>query len=316
MANELEPEPDVTCNQETVPSKELELEPDVTCNQEIVPSVNRQSKSGMDNGTSSKRKNDTLGNEVSSKTLKHCQQRKKQESADARTEPQTVEVQETVQPETDLAIPKKRDRKPNSMLKPEEGYDHCWFSIRSKLQEKTRSRKNGGEKNGNTPKSSTSKDRNDHLPDQSNPKKEQPKKKANIINRDDSLDLLLVPEENSLSEVKGKAPQSVDGALKEGSEVEKDAKAKCGRRSRKTKIADNLETTTLLETTTAPSNVVVKKDDGILCDSEEKQESLVRAKDDKKQKGGKTIEKSVGEESGDKVLTGIVCNCFFFYNLY
>lgn len=214
-------------------------------------------KSVMNNDTALTNKYDSQGNEKSLKALHYCQQRgtdlrsnSQLENIDAREE-----MTQELHPE---AIQKKRGRKPNSLRKEEEGYDHSWIiGVSSSLKIPCRT-KNPKKKNRNPSKSSAfeesaspsepgketqphvlsvrnvhhksmtaSPSQNHSLPDGIHPKLHQKKKIDSLMNQDSGLDLLSVSVGDLLrAQDEEKASQRATATLRKESESTVGAKAK------------------------------------------------------------------------------------------
>lgn len=233
-----------------------ELVPDAICLVELTPAVDDLPKSVMNNDTALTNKYDTQGNEKSLKVLHHCQQR----GTDSRSNSQLENIdarEEMTQELHPEAIQKKRGRRPNSLRKEEEGYDHSWIiGVSSSLKIPCRT-KNPKKKNRNPSKSSafesaspsepgketqphvlsvrnvhrksmtSSPSQNHSHPDGIHPKLHQKKKIDSLMNQDSGLDLLSVSVGDLLrAQDEEKASQRAAATLRKESESTVGAKAK------------------------------------------------------------------------------------------
>ncbi|KAF5932444.1 hypothetical protein HYC85_028615 [Camellia sinensis] len=299
--------------------------PDAVCPGGAGPSVDGASRSVMNESTAQMRGTDISGDEESSKTLGRC----KGKSIDARSSAHSDYLDSTkavdLETEPDL-VPKKRGRKPNSLIKPEEGYDCSWLSGGRKALQSPRHKKKLLKKVGSSskclaateadqtetgketrtqvsPKTShcdninISPSQNHSSPDGSLHTKGRPKKKGRLMNQDGDRGLLLVPERDLLSP-REKSSQSAHVTSIKESEVRRDLKEKPERGSRKDAVAakTNVQTIQTLGT-------VVVKEDAVPSDSKGKQELSV-PQVGKKQSSGNTISrKHVSKESSGKMVS-------------
>ncbi|KAL7162153.1 hypothetical protein ACSBR2_042600 [Camellia fascicularis] len=298
--------------------------PDAVCPGGACPSVDGASRSVMNESTAQMRGTDISGDEESSKTLGRC----KGKSIDARSRAHSDYLDSTkaVDLETEPdSVPKKRGRKPNSLIKPEEGYDCSWLSGGRKALQSPRHKKKHLKKVGSSskclaateadqtetgketrtqvsPKTShcdninASSSQNHSSPDGSLHTKGRPKKKGRLMNQDGDRGLLLVPERDLLSPREKSSQPAHVTSIKE-SEVRRDLKEKPERGSRKDAVAakTNVQTIQTLGT-------VVVKEDAVPSDSKGKQELSV-PQVGKKQSSGNTISrKHVSKESSGKKM--------------
>lgn len=259
--------------------------------EEAGPSAGGPSKAVMDHEITQSRNDGTLRNIKPLNTLERCHQVKQQENTDARSnsKPEYSDVIRTVQADTDPVIQKKRGRKSNSMIKPQEGYNNSWTSERRKSLKEPSCMKNYEKKVGSSTKSSNSEqsvlrqeDREtnscnvsskaSHLEstsasasqhvrhiDGSQPRKRRGRKNAIVINQDHDLNMLNTLEEDLLKDpVKAKASQFANISSRGNFKGVRDSNAERPRGSRKNELAAK----TNVETTLALSNIVVKKEDG------------------------------------------------------
>ncbi|KAI7979578.1 hypothetical protein LOK49_Contig298G00002 [Camellia lanceoleosa] len=297
--------------------------PDAICPGGAGPFVDGASRSVMNESTAQMRGTDISGDEESSKTLGHC----KGKSIDARSKAHSDYLDSTkaVDLETEPdSVPKKRGRKPNSLIKPEEGYDCSWLSGGRKALQSPHHKKKNLKKVGSSSKCSAAKEadqtetgketrtqvlpktshcenintspsQNHSSPDGSHTKG-RPKKKGRLMNQDGDRGLLLVPQRDLLSPREKSSQPAHVTSIKE-SEVRRDLKEKPERGSRKDAVTakTNVQTIRTLGT-------VVVKEDAAPSDSKGKQELSV-PQVGKKQSGGNTISrKHVSKESSGKKM--------------
>lgn len=111
-------------------------EPDPPCLGEVVHDVDGISKSVTCNGTAASRNEDSVVKDKLSNVLERCSQVERSQSFDAKcsagrdTSDSLRNVKSETEPES---APRKRGRKPNSLMNPEEGYDHSWISSGRKI---------------------------------------------------------------------------------------------------------------------------------------------------------------------------------------
>lgn len=265
--------------------------PDTVSPTKVGQAVDGTFKSVMSNGT---RNDDTFKSENSSKRLQHGHLTKRSKSIGARSnaEPGNLDSMKAAKSEIEaVSVLKKRGRKPNSLMNPEEGYDHSWICTGRKTpnmrQRKSHDRgfddspsenldpkkailstlEKVTEPSGFQPKNneitadSSSPDHS--LPDASHPKKGRPKRKGNMVTHANSLSRSKGGSLNAPVEEKG--PQSADLSLKKESEVTSNSDAKPQGRSRKIRIT----TKTNEETNLAPG-VISEKESSVPCLPEEK----------------------------------------------
>ncbi|GAY55489.1 hypothetical protein CUMW_164590 [Citrus unshiu] len=111
-------------------------EPDPPCLGEVVHDVDGISKSVTSNGTAASRNEDSVVKDKLSNVLERCSQVERSQSIDAKCSagPDTSDSLRNVKSETEPeSAPRKRGRKPNSLMNPEEGYDHSWISSGRKI---------------------------------------------------------------------------------------------------------------------------------------------------------------------------------------
>ncbi|XP_059639252.1 sister chromatid cohesion protein PDS5 homolog D [Cornus florida] len=116
----------------------VDLESDAIYTKEIGPSVDESFKSVMNDRTTQTRSDDTMSDSSSLEILERDCQTEQHEGTDAGVEAQPENSDSSIKPEAEPeeVLPKKRGRKPNSLIKPEEGYDHSWITLRSKSEGK------------------------------------------------------------------------------------------------------------------------------------------------------------------------------------
>ncbi|CAK9186825.1 unnamed protein product [Ilex paraguariensis] len=312
------------------PGREHMADKEVPPNADSLPEI-CPSNSAMGDGPSETRNNDAMDDDIASKTLERCHQTKQHKRTDARKDfqPETFDATKAVQPETEAAVPKKRGRKPNSLIKPEEGYNHSWISGGNRSLEVSCHTNHLEKKVGSSAKSPVSKElalpsdpeketktcvippktslgesmsaslsQNHSTPDGSHRRRGRPKKKENMVSQDVGLDMPSVPVQDLVrTRGKGKASWSADVGLGKESGNTRDLIAKPRNGSRKNERAAK----TNMKTTLSLNDAVVKREEGFLTDPEGKKESSIHYH--KKQRKGKTAsEKHVKEESGDKKM--------------
>lgn len=111
-------------------------EPDPPCLGEVVHDVDGISKSVTSNGTAASRNEDSVVKDKLSNVLERCSQVERSQSIDAKCSagPDTSDSLRNLKSETEPeSAPRKRGRKPNSLMNPEEGYDHSWISSGRKI---------------------------------------------------------------------------------------------------------------------------------------------------------------------------------------
>ncbi|XP_041020647.1 uncharacterized protein LOC121262297 isoform X2 [Juglans microcarpa x Juglans regia] len=312
------------------------LAPDTVCCTKIGQSVDSNLKSMMSNFA----KNDNnFKKEKISKSLQRLLTRhSKSISARSNAEPGSVDSKKTTKSEIQrVSLPKKRGRKPNFVMNPEEGYDHILISTGRKTTNVHRRKSHDGgvddspSENLDPGKVTSSLEDvtelsdfqpkinkiviaaapfTDHsLPDANQPKRDRPKKKGNTVNQD--------ANPNSLSRSKGrflnsrvgeKAPQSADLSLKKESEVLHNSNTKPQGHTRKIRIA----TKTKEETTLALGYVVSEKEVAVPYVPEEKlvsrpsamnSRSSIRMFIKKRKRDNATYEKDNTEASNRKTIS-------------
>ncbi|KAJ4718625.1 Sister chromatid cohesion protein PDS5 B-B like [Melia azedarach] len=105
-------------------------EPESVCLEEVTHDVNGLSKSMMSNGNAPSRNEESAMKDKSSKVLEQCTHGEHFESVDTKcnARPGSLDNLRTMKSEIEPEnAPKKRGRKPNSLMNPEEGYDHSWI---------------------------------------------------------------------------------------------------------------------------------------------------------------------------------------------
>ena len=254
---------------------------DTVCPTKVGQAVDGASKSAVSNGTPT-RNDDGLKNINSSKRLQSCRFTKHSKSIGARSyaEPENLDsmkaVKSELEPDSGL---KKRGRKPNSLMNPEEGYDHSWIgtgrktsktldhkaTFPSMLEKVTEPSRFQPKTNEIITAASPSPDHCLH--DASHPKRGRPKKKGNNVNQDADPNSLAMSKGGFLNaEVEEKAQQSADVSLKKESEVTSNSDTKPQRRSRKIRMSVK----TNEETTQTPGRIVSEKEATTPSGTEEK----------------------------------------------
>ncbi|XP_062155021.1 sister chromatid cohesion protein PDS5 homolog C-like isoform X5 [Alnus glutinosa] len=267
------------------------LAPGTVSPTKIGQAVDGTFKSVMSNGT---RNDETFKSVNSSKRLQRCHLTKRSKIIGARSnaEPGNLDSTKAAKSEIEpVSVPKKRGRKPNSLMNPEEGYDHSWICTGRKTtnmrQRKSHDRgfddsasenldpkkatlsrlEKVTEPSGCQPKNNeitAGSPSPDHsLPDASHPKRGRPKRKGNMVTHPNSLSRLKGGSLNA--PVEEKAPQSADLSLKKESDVTSNSDAKPQGRSRKIRI-----TTKFNEETTLAPGIVSEKESYVPCLPEEK----------------------------------------------
>ncbi|KAK2644752.1 hypothetical protein Ddye_019947 [Dipteronia dyeriana] len=138
-------------------------------------------------------------------------------------------------------VPRKRGRKPNSLMNPEEGYDHSWISTGRKTPGVPNRRKSLNKGIDQTPSGNkdsmtsavelSSASPKSSLPDASNSKKGRAKKKGSMMNEDADPNSQSASNEKRLNVlVEEKAPQSANVGVKK--EAEDSAPPEIKRRKR------------------------------------------------------------------------------------
>jgi hypothetical protein len=267
------------------------LAPDTVSPTKVGQAVDGTFKSVMSNGT---RNDDTFKSENSSKRLHHRHLTKRSKSIGARSnaEPGNIGSKKAAKSEIEpISVPRKRGRKPNSLMNPEEGYDHSWICTGRKTPN-TRRRKSHDRGFDDSPSENLDPKRatlstlakvtkpsvfqpknneitagspspNHSLPDANHSRRGHPKRKGNMVTHPNSLSRSKGGSLNA--PVEEKAAQSADLTLKKESEVTSNSDAKPQGRSRKIRIT----TKTNEEMTLAPG-VVSEKESSFPCLPEEK----------------------------------------------
>ncbi|XP_042951284.1 uncharacterized protein LOC122285205 isoform X8 [Carya illinoinensis] len=312
------------------------LAPDTVCCTKIGQSVDGTLKSVMSNFA----KNDnTFKKEKISKSLHRLLTRhNKSISARSNAEPGSVDSKKATKSEIQrVSLPKKRGRKPNFVMNPEEGYDHILISTgRKTTNVRCRKSHDGGgvddspSENLDPGKVTSSLEDvtelsdfqpkinkiviaaapfTDHsLPDASHPTSGQPKQKGNTVNQDANPNSLSRSKKRYLnSRVGEKASQSVDLSLKKEYEVLHNSNTKPQGHTRKIRIA----TKTKEETTLALGYVVSEKEVAVpyipaekpLRPSAMNSRSSIRMFIKKRKRDNATCEKDITEASNRKMIS-------------
>ncbi|KAG7998196.1 hypothetical protein I3843_01G246300 [Carya illinoinensis] len=312
------------------------LAPDTVCCTKIGQSVDGTLKSMMSNFA----KNDnTFKKEKISKSLHRLLTRhNKSISARSNAEPGSVDSKKATKSEIQrVSLPKKRGRKPNFVMNPEEGYDHILISTgRKTTNVRCRKSHDGGgvddspSENLDPGKVTSSLEDvtelsdfqpkinkiviaaapfTDHsLPDASHPTSGQPKQKGNTVNQDANPNSLSRSKKRYLnSRVGEKASQSVDLSLKKEYEVLHNSNTKPQGHTRKIRIA----TKTKEETTLALGYVVSEKEVAVpyipaekpLRPSAMNSRSSIRMFIKKRKRDNATCEKDITEASNRKMIS-------------
>ncbi|KAJ0074916.1 hypothetical protein Patl1_34744 [Pistacia atlantica] len=222
---------------------------------EVCHDVDDISKSMKCNGTSPTRDDKYIDNR-SSKVFEQCTHADHSRNIDVRgsAKPDNLVSVRNVKSDTEPAsAPKKRGRKPNSLMNPEEGYDHSWICTgrkNSKVPGREKSHdkefdcspsvdpdfKNRAllstEKNVGEPASSPTP--KSHLNEESHPRRGRPKKKQSMKDQDGDL--------NSLHEKEVKRhKRSLEGELAAKASEETAAASGCGVLEKEADIPNDLE---------------------------------------------------------------------------
>ncbi|KAF3450964.1 hypothetical protein FNV43_RR07053 [Rhamnella rubrinervis] len=224
------------------PKEAKEIVTDAVCPRETVQTVDGISKS-ISNGTAPTLNDEKVTCENSSKKLQRHRPTKHFRRADSKgvSEPNnslsTKANKSKLEPDS---VPQKRGRKPNSLMNPEEGYDHSWICSGRKTPKQARHRmSNDNEINGSHSENLVSKDtspstlsnmtkppglqpkidetkeapspsQNDNRTDESHHRRGRPKK-GSTLNKEGDLLSPTVPKGDLLrAQIKEKTPQSVD----------------------------------------------------------------------------------------------------------
>lgn len=276
-------------------------------------------------------------NDDSSKSLQHSRLTKNSKSTGARSNADSGSLQSTFSAKSAIervSAPKKRGRKPNSLMNPEEGYDHSWISSGNKTRYMRRPKPHyrgvddsppenlNSEKATELPEDVTEpsgfQTKTNEIgtavfpsPDQSlseasHRRRGRPKKKGNMENQDADPNSLSRSEEKVVE----KASQSADIRRKRKSEVTSTSDAKPQGLPKRIRIAIK----TNEETTVAPGCVVPKNKVAVTSVPEEKPLKLSamnaeKMKDrsstervvKKRKRDDATSEKDITEASSSKV---------------
>ncbi|KAL2533993.1 Tudor/PWWP/MBT superfamily protein [Abeliophyllum distichum] len=136
-----------------------EVAPTAVLSDDEISKSNELSKSEPEDSTpETKTANGKLsGDENSQGTLKSCQRELKNTDTRPNLQLEVGDITEMQQQERDTgAVRKRRGRKPNSLIKPEEGYDHAWINGCQDSFEVPHNGKN--QEKGGSPRSSLSKE--------------------------------------------------------------------------------------------------------------------------------------------------------------
>lgn len=310
------------------------LAPDTVCCTKIGQSVDSNLKSMMINGA--KNDNSYKKEKISKSLQRFLNRHSKSIGPRSNAEPGSIDSKKATKSEIQrISLPKKRGRKPNFIMNPEESYNHLLISTgRKTMNVHRRKSRDGGvddspsenldpgkvtssfedvtELSGFQPKFNkmviAAAPSTDHtLPEASHPKRGRPKKKGNMVIQD--------ANPNSLSRSKGrylnarvgeKAPQSADLSLKRESEVLHNSSTKSQGNTRKIRIA----TKTKEEMTLALGYVLSEKEVVVPCVLEEKplrpsamnSRSSIRMFIKKRKRDNATCEQDITEASNRKVL--------------
>lgn len=229
-----------------------EIVPDAVCPIETVQPGKGITKS-IGNNTAPTWKDENITRENSSKKLWRChltKHLKRDDSKGVAEQNNSLSLKADKSEMEPDSVPRKRGRKPNSLMNPEEGYDHSWICSGRKTQKRARHRKsNDNEINGSSFENPVPKDtspsmpanmtessglqpkiedikegpspsKNHNRPEGSHPRRGR-LKKGRILNKEADLQSDTVPKRDLLSaQIKEKTPQSVDtGSRKEPEET-------------------------------------------------------------------------------------------------
>lgn len=201
-----------------------ELAPDAVCPGKNTHTVDGISKS-VSNNVAPTRNDDNVISESSSKKLKRCRLTNHFKKADSKgnAEPDNtllIKAEESLS-EPD-SVPKKRGRRPNSLMNPEEGYDHSWICSNEKTLNPALSKKPNDNDSDDSPSENpvSSKDgtrppglqpkgdettgaplsENDNLPDGSRHRRGRPKKGRNTGKEPEETSITSDPDEKPLKQ--------------------------------------------------------------------------------------------------------------------
>ncbi|XP_031274074.1 uncharacterized protein LOC116132549 isoform X2 [Pistacia vera] len=241
---------------------------------EVCHDVDDISKSMKCNGTSPTRDDKYIDNR-SSKVFEQCTHADHSRNIDVRgsAKPDNVVSVRNVKSDTEPAsAPKKRGRKPNSLMNPEEGYDHSWICTgrkNSKVPGREKSHDKefdcspsvdpdfkkrallSTEKNVGEPASSPTP--KSHLNEESHPRRGRPKKKQSMKDQDGDLNSLSVRLTKSTNSILKKEPEnrhekevkrhkrSLEGELAAKASEETAAASGCGVLEKEADIPNDLE---------------------------------------------------------------------------
>ncbi|KAJ0007745.1 hypothetical protein Pint_30329 [Pistacia integerrima] len=241
---------------------------------EVCHDVDDISKSMKCNGTSPTRDDKYIDNR-SSKVFEQCTHADHSRNIDVRgsAKPDNLVSVRNVKSDTEPAsAPKKRGRKPNSLMNPEEGYDHSWICTgrkNSKVPGREKSHDKefdcspsvdpdfkkrallSTEKNVGEPASSPTP--KSHLNEESHPRRGRPKKKQSMKDQDGDLDSLSVRLTKSTNSILKKEPEnrhekevkrhklSLEGELAAKASEETAAASGCGVSEKEADIPNDLE---------------------------------------------------------------------------
>ncbi|KAK9282272.1 hypothetical protein L1049_005186 [Liquidambar formosana] len=267
------------------------LAPDAVCPGEV-GSVLDGFNSMLGNDTSQTRNDDTFVDDIPLKKLERCRRTKQSKSTDARgnNEPDNLDSMKAVKSETGPeTVRKKRGRRPNSLMNPEEGYDHSWISGRRKAPKVPCLRNSHDKVIGSSPSenpvskaalpsahgkeiepqvfsdkiaqsetiAASSQSPNRCLPDGSHSKRVRRKKNRSMMNQDADQNSLPVPKGDLFSaQVEDVTPKPADAILRKENEGASDIQTEPQRHSNKNAIVAK----TYGETTPASGDVVSMKE--------------------------------------------------------
>ncbi|KAK3188647.1 hypothetical protein Dsin_028208 [Dipteronia sinensis] len=309
-------------------------EPDSTSPGDFCHDVDGVSKSMMNGGTdvdASPTRNED--NDKSSKVLEQCSLSEHPKGTDDREPPKKRDEQEhskspdargCAEPDNmstvksgieQERVPRKRGRKPNSLMNPEEGYDHSWISTGRKTRKtavvpgRRKSLNKGVDQtpSGNTDSMTSAVELSSASPkrsllDASNSKRGRAKKKGSMMNEDADPNSLSASNEKRLNVlVEAKAPRSANVGVKKEAEdgvppeikrrkrsatqytdlnLKKEPEERCNSATKKRKHSKDRVAVETKEEATPPGGKVSEKEDEMLGDPKlkSKQQSDIKAR--------------------------------------
>ncbi|KAJ7951975.1 Sister chromatid cohesion protein PDS5-like B-B [Quillaja saponaria] len=258
------------------------------------------SKLKNDDGNAPTRNHENIGKESLKKQRTHQNKNSKSNDTGGYSEPDNSEPLKEGKAEIEPdSIPKKRGWKPNSLMNPEEGYDHFWISSGRNITKRKKSNEkeidclpseNPVAKKDTLPSKVekvsevlvsqpkideitdvASPVMNHTLPEESHPKRGRSKNLSSTGNQGAGLNSVLASKEDSLNALpKSHAPEPAGVSSKKDSEDTNNFELKPQKPSRKIGLASKSDNKVTLD-----AGLVVSEMDEVLSDAEKKSKSLM-----------------------------------------